>query len=161
MSRKWVRLFQWRLHAKRVALRKCGLRDLHRCGPRSAERQMYRLCEHERRRPPIWRGHSRAACWHGGLDPRGSGLLQTVFFMFIRPQPYTCLGIEWLTQGESGGSFCVRFVFSPCELTVKGGWAGVKVTPASKEPGQARRAPARPAGRYGGERPHPRGGGRA
>jgi hypothetical protein len=56
MSRKWVRLFQWRLHAKRVALRKCGLRDLHRCGPRSAERQMYRLCEHERRRPPIWRG---------------------------------------------------------------------------------------------------------
>ena len=30
------------------------------------------------------------------LDPRGSGLL---FFMFIRPQPYTCLGIEWLTQG--------------------------------------------------------------
>ena len=31
-----------------------------------------------------------------GLDPRGSGPL---FFMFIRPQPYTCLGIEWLTQG--------------------------------------------------------------
>ena len=31
-----------------------------------------------------------------GLDPRGSGLL---FFMFIRPQPYTCLGMEWLTQG--------------------------------------------------------------
>jgi hypothetical protein len=30
------------------------------------------------------------------VDPRGSGLL---FFMFIRPQPYTCLGIEWLTQG--------------------------------------------------------------
>ena len=30
------------------------------------------------------------------LDPRGSGLL---FFMFTRPQPYTCLGIEWLTQG--------------------------------------------------------------
>jgi hypothetical protein len=30
------------------------------------------------------------------LDPRGSGLL---FFMFIRPHPYTCLGIEWLTQG--------------------------------------------------------------
>ena len=27
------------------------------------------------------------------LDPRGSGLL---FFMFIRPQPYTCLGIECL-----------------------------------------------------------------
>ena len=27
-----------------------------------------------------------------GLDPRGSGPL---FFMFIRPQPYTCLGIEW------------------------------------------------------------------
>ena len=25
------------------------------------------------------------------VDPRGSGLL---FFMFIRPQPYTCLGIE-------------------------------------------------------------------
>ena len=35
------------------------------------------------------------------VDPRGRGLL---FFMFIRPQPYTCLGIEWLdplglTQG--------------------------------------------------------------
>jgi len=30
------------------------------------------------------------------LDPRGSGLL---FFMFIRPHPYTCLGNEWLTQG--------------------------------------------------------------
>ena len=29
------------------------------------------------------------------LDPRGSGLL---FFMFIRPQPYTCLGIECLKQ---------------------------------------------------------------
>ena len=26
----------------------------------------------------------------------GSGLL---FFMFIRPPPYTCLGIAWLTQG--------------------------------------------------------------
>ena len=26
------------------------------------------------------------------VDPRGSGLL---FFMFIRPHPYTCLGIEW------------------------------------------------------------------
>ena len=25
------------------------------------------------------------------VDPRGSGLL---FFMFIRPHPYTCLGIE-------------------------------------------------------------------
>jgi len=25
------------------------------------------------------------------LDPRGSGLL---FFMFLRAQPYTCLGIE-------------------------------------------------------------------
>jgi hypothetical protein len=30
------------------------------------------------------------------VDPRGSGLL---FFMFIRPQPHTCLGTEWLTQG--------------------------------------------------------------
>ena len=31
------------------------------------------------------------------VDPtRGSGLL---FFVFQRPQPYTCLGIEWLTQG--------------------------------------------------------------
>ena len=34
------------------------------------------------------------------LDPRGSGLR---FFMFIRPQPYTCLGIERLTQGNGGG----------------------------------------------------------
>jgi hypothetical protein len=68
---------------------------------------MYRLCEHERRRPPIsiriWRGHSRAACWHGGLDPRGSGLL---FFMFIRPQPYTCLGIVngWGVGASGGGA---------------------------------------------------------
>jgi len=40
-----------------------------------------------------------ACCWglkYSSLDPRGSGLL---FFMFIRPHPYTCLGIEWLTQG--------------------------------------------------------------
>ena len=29
------------------------------------------------------------------LKLRGSGLL---FFMFIRPQPYTCLGIEWVTN---------------------------------------------------------------
>jgi hypothetical protein len=28
------------------------------------------------------------------LDPRGSGLL-FFNFMFIRPHPYTCLGIEW------------------------------------------------------------------
>jgi hypothetical protein len=34
------------------------------------------------------------------VDPRGSGLL---FFMCIRPQPYTCLGIEWLTQGCGSG----------------------------------------------------------
>jgi hypothetical protein len=27
------------------------------------------------------------------LDPRGSGQL---FFMFIRPHPYTCLGIDLL-----------------------------------------------------------------
>ena len=37
------------------------------------------------------------------------------------------------------------------------GWGDV--TPASKEPGRARRSPS-PAGRYGGERPHPKGGGR-
>jgi hypothetical protein len=33
---------------------------------------------------------------------RGSGQASTLgllFFMFIRAQPYTCLGIEWLTQG--------------------------------------------------------------
>ena len=34
------------------------------------------------------------------VDPRGSGLL---FFMFIRPQPYTCLGIEWLTHKRGSG----------------------------------------------------------
>ena len=28
------------------------------------------------------------------LDPRGSGQL---YLMCIRPQPYTCFGIEWLT----------------------------------------------------------------
>ena len=33
------------------------------------------------------------------------------------------------------GSFCIRFVFSPGEreVTSLGGWAGVNVTPASKE----------------------------
>ena len=32
------------------------------------------------------------------VDPRGRGLL---FFMFIRPQPYTCLGIEcWVKKGD-------------------------------------------------------------
>ena len=31
------------------------------------------------------------------VDPRGSGLL---FFMFIRPHPYTCLGIEWPPSTE-------------------------------------------------------------
>jgi hypothetical protein len=29
------------------------------------------------------------------------------------------------------GYFCFRFVFSPGELTEEGGWAGVKVAPAS------------------------------
>ena len=39
------------------------------------------------------------------LDPRGSGLLSTIFHVYkaLRPQPYTCLGIEWLTtQGVKG-----------------------------------------------------------
>ena len=31
------------------------------------------------------------------------------------------------------GCFCVRFVFSQGELMTEGGWAGVKVTPASEE----------------------------
>ena len=35
-------------------------------------------------------------------DPRWSGIL---FFMFIRAQPYTCLGIEWLTQGGESERF--------------------------------------------------------
>ena len=46
------------------------------------------------------------------LDPRGSGLL---FFMFTRPQPYTCLGIEWLTPsgaGVAGGAARVVYYFS-------------------------------------------------
>ncbi len=30
------------------------------------------------------------------VDPRGSGLL---FFMFIRPHPYTCLGTEAVLVG--------------------------------------------------------------
>jgi hypothetical protein len=33
------------------------------------------------------------------LDTRGSGLL---FFMFIRPQPYTCLGSEWSVRDPAG-----------------------------------------------------------
>jgi hypothetical protein len=58
----------------------------------------------------------------------------------------------------SVGFFCVRFVFSPrSSLTMKGGWAGAKVASASEEPGCARRTPAT-SRRYGGERPHPRGG---
>ena len=27
----------------------------------------------------------------------GRGASRLLFFMFTRPQPYTCLGIEWLT----------------------------------------------------------------
>ena len=42
------------------------------------------------------------------VDPRGSGLL---FFMFIRPQPYTCLGIEWLTQGGVAGEWSTSTIF--------------------------------------------------
>ena len=42
---------------------------------------------------------------------------------------------------------------------MKGGWAGAKVASASEEPGDARRTPVT-SRRYGGERPHPRGGGR-
>ena len=41
---------------------------------------------------------------------------------------------------------------------MKGGWAGAKVASASEEPGDARRTPVT-SRRYGGERPHPRGGG--
>ena len=40
---------------------------------------------------------------------------------------------------------------------MKGGWAGAKVASASEEPGDARRTPVT-SRRYGGERPHPRGG---
>ena len=43
---------------------------------------------------------------------------------------------------------------------MKGGWAGAKVASTSKEPGGARRTPAT-SRRYGGERPHTRGVGRA
>ena len=41
------------------------------------------------------------------------------------------------------GSFCVRFVFSPGEVTSVGrlGWGERNVTPASKESGRARRSP--------------------
>ena len=45
-----------------------------------------------------------------GVDPRGSGLL---FFMFIRPQPYTCLGIECAVSRRSSDThtrFSVRTV---------------------------------------------------
>ena len=48
-----------------------------------------------------------------------------------------------------------RFVFSQGELMTEGGWAGVKVTPASEEAGTL----PLPAGGYGGERP-PQGGGK-
>ena len=41
---------------------------------------------------------------------------------------------------------------------MKGGWAGAKVSSASEETGGARRTPVT-SRRYGGERPHPRGGG--
>ena len=44
-------------------------------------------------------------------------------------------GIYYLTSltsvMHSEGYFCFRFVFSPGELTEEGGWAGVKVAPAS------------------------------
>ena len=62
------------------------------------------------------------------------------------------------------GSFCVRFVFSPDagrgNKLGRLGWGECKyVTPASKEPGSARRSPS-PAGRYGaGSDQTPKGGG--
>ena len=33
------------------------------------------------------------------LTPQRAETVVSTIFMFIRPQPYTCLGIEWLTQG--------------------------------------------------------------
>ena len=49
------------------------------------------------------------------------------------------------TARQPGGFFCVRFVFSPrSSVTMKGGWAGAKVAPASEEPGDARRTPVTP-----------------
>jgi hypothetical protein len=45
-------------------------------------------------------------------------------------------------RGSAAAFFCFRFVFSPrSELTVKGGWAGVKVTPASEVSERASLAP--------------------
>ena len=38
-----------------------------------------------------------------------------------------------LTSSHREGCFCVRFVFSQGELMTEGGWAGVKVIPASEE----------------------------
>ena len=35
----------------------------------------------------------------GGVPSGQASTLGLLFFKFIRAQPYTCLGIEWLTQG--------------------------------------------------------------
>ena len=53
---------------------------------------------------PAWQ---HLAASDRALDPRGSGRGGVVYYfacleVIIRAQPYTCLGIEWLTQGGSG-----------------------------------------------------------
>ena len=47
------------------------------------------------------RHRGRPGTRHLGAALTQGGVVYTslLFFMFIRPQPYTCLGIEWLTQG--------------------------------------------------------------
>jgi hypothetical protein len=63
------------------------------------------------------------------LTPQRAETVVSTIFMFIRPQPYTCLGIEWLTQGGvvkqaskqawlgSGLLFFMRFISGPNPCT--------------------------------------------
>ena len=69
----------------------------------------------------------------------------------LRGTSGSCLGLRPADARASSashtvapdGSFCVRFVFSPGEVTSVGrlGWGERNVTPASKESGRARRSP--------------------
>jgi hypothetical protein len=70
------------------------------------------ICERHRNRTSSccamsrYRRHGRhGSIWptSGALDPRAKGEWSILFFMFDKaPEPYTCFGIEWLTQVSRG-----------------------------------------------------------
>ena len=63
---------------------------------------------------------------HGRV--RDNELRPTMFSLLA----YKTKAFDRLRRGRKR-CFCVRFVFSQGELMTEGGWAGVKVAPASEE----------------------------